>query len=626
MRKFYKKPAKIMKISSVAYDGIVDFIGRFPAERGGMLGMDKNGCIIKFEADRGGNCNAVAYDPDIAYLNKVLDKWDDMGIEFCGFVHSHPGGLAHLSGHDIMYAGKLLESFSKLENIWLPIVHTIPDTGEFNMYVYSAEPKGTNRRNVSVSECEMELIGMSKYMEELKKVKEENRSSRVTAYERHKKKYVGYVSSANSTYSRQETAGTVYNLSQGTTKYATNDSDTVSTYSRVGSVDNVIAKAKYYGAQDKIWDYDNFLKDEVYKVNTVYETAKAKWDQALKNRMKYGQRMRGYDFAHLDRTRLIIVGVGGAASFVRNCARMGVGEFVLIDPDVINDANVATQDVHPKNIGKTKVEALAEDIVAINPVASVICIADKIENVDDKLFDKLRCNPIRWNLKSITTKPGDIVNRYANRIVPEKTVLLSLTDNFNAQTRSHRLGLNFELPTICAMEYEEGMGAEITYIVPDITPACHRCITSYRYDAYLKKGYKNNVTSENAPVFAAEFLNASLGHILLAVIFHGTNNQRWGKKIKELGNKNLIVLRMDNSFDDKFGDFFAKSNKKAGGNTGSFMLDSLFREQEPDSGQSILRPVCPDCGGTGDLRKARGTFEDTRVMKKELKKASGLEV
>ena len=45
------------------------------------------------------------------------------------------------------------------------------------------------------------------------------------------------------------------------------------------------------------------------------------------------------------------------------------------------------------------------------------------------------------------------------------------------------------------------------------------------------------------------------------------------------------------------------------------MLDSIFLPQTPDRGQSRKRPVCPDCGGTGDLRQVIGTFEDTRVMR-----------
>src|SRR5262249_52713006 len=96
---------------------------------------------------------------------------------------------------------------------------------------------------------------------------------------------------------------------------------------------------------------------------------------------------------------------------------------------------------------------------------------------------------------------------------PQCVVLLALTDDFWAQARGHRLGLHFGLPTICAQEYEDGLGAEITYTVAGITPACHRCMTASRYKAYLEEGFKNDVTSHGAPIFAAEYLNAALGHV-----------------------------------------------------------------------------------------------------------------
>jgi hypothetical protein len=46
-----------------------------------------------------------------------------------------------------------------------------------------------------------------------------------------------------------------------------------------------------------------------------------------------------------------------------------------------------------------------------------------------------------------------------------------------------------------------------------------------------------------------------------------------------------------------------------------FMMDSIFVAQTPDRGQSETRPVCPDCGGEGDLRNVIGTFADTRPMR-----------
>ena len=124
--------------------------------------------------------------------------------------------------------------------------------------------------------------------------------------------------------------------------------------------------------------------------------------------------------------------------------------------------------------------------------------------------------------------------------------------------------------------------------MPGITKSCHRCITASRYRAYLKDNYKNDVTSEGAPVFGAEFLNSILGHILLGMAFHGTDNPRWGEMITRLGNRNLIRVRMDPNFDKHFGDTFGKRHEGAKGKDSLFMLDSLFLPQTPDYGQSDM--------------------------------------
>src|SRR5262249_2534410 len=50
-----------------------------------------------------------------------------------------------------------------------------------------------------------------------------------------------------------------------------------------------------------------------------------------------------YDLDWLARCRVIIVGAGGSVGFVEDLARAGIGEFVLIDPDVVAEPNLATQ-------------------------------------------------------------------------------------------------------------------------------------------------------------------------------------------------------------------------------------------------------------------------------------------
>src|SRR6266516_4824459 len=65
-----------------------------------------------------------------------------------------------------------------------------------------------------------------------------------------------------------------------------------------------------------------------------------------------------YDLFRLKRSRVISTGCGGARSFLEDMARCGVGEFVLIDPDVVEEPNIATQHVYLEEIGRPKVDVL----------------------------------------------------------------------------------------------------------------------------------------------------------------------------------------------------------------------------------------------------------------------------
>jgi len=303
------------------------------------------------------------------------------------------------------------------------------------------------------------------------------------------------------------------------------------------------------------------------------------------------KRVRGaYDLDRMARSRVIYVGCGGAAAFAEDMARSGVGEHVLIDADVVSLTNLATQQVYRKDIGRPKVDCIAERIADINPNASVLtCRRHLDDDFTDEEFERV------------------VLGLMPNMAAPETTLLCGLTDNFWAQARINRLALKFGLPSLCAQVYAEGRGAEITFTYPGVTPACHRCILSSRYDAFLNEGFTNNVTSDGTPICATARLNALKSFLGLAILHHGTSHPRWGGLLKRIGNRNLIQIRMDpdlslNVFDKVFG----------GGMRERILFDeAVWLPQDPDGPNG--RPTCPDCGGNGDLHYANASLADTRI-------------
>jgi hypothetical protein len=107
-------------IESGVLQAIQEFIGNYPAERGGMLGRDPDGVIRHFVPDRNALCSATAYDPDVASLNRQIKEWKSAGITFQGFVHSHPASYRVLSAaqaerhtlFEVAHALVLANSFS----------------------------------------------------------------------------------------------------------------------------------------------------------------------------------------------------------------------------------------------------------------------------------------------------------------------------------------------------------------------------------------------------------------------------------------------------------------------------------------------------------------------------------
>src|SRR6266851_8464578 len=77
----------------------------------------------------------------------------------------------------------------------------------------------------------------------------------------------------------------------------------------------------------------------------------------------------------LDGTRVAIVGVGGGGSHIaQQLGHLGVGEFVLIDPDVVEDTNLnrlvgATQRDVSK--GTAKASVAARVVASVNPCARI---------------------------------------------------------------------------------------------------------------------------------------------------------------------------------------------------------------------------------------------------------------
>jgi sulfur carrier protein ThiS adenylyltransferase len=87
--------------------------------------------------------------------------------------------------------------------------------------------------------------------------------------------------------------------------------------------------------------------------------------------------------AHLSKFRVGIAGAGGLGS---NCAvalaRCGIGTLVISDFDIIEEPNLNRQYYFTDQIGMMKTVALKENIIRINPNASIIIHQKKLDSTN----------------------------------------------------------------------------------------------------------------------------------------------------------------------------------------------------------------------------------------------------
>jgi molybdopterin/thiamine biosynthesis adenylyltransferase len=527
-------------------ESIINTVGYWPAETGGAIGGDENGIEIShFYFDYTSRRTAVTYSPDDKLLNHLFKKeWNPNGIRFRGFVHSHPGKMCRPSSGDAIYAEKILRAIDDLEMICLPIVNTVPDTGAFRLTPWMVYPLD---RGVSVIQGKVQVVDAP--LESNLEVNGLNVLKEINPGIMHDEIVLG------------KKRRPLYQVPGDFMICATEEKREENQYQKL-----VIGKNKIPSPRVPFDDMKNATFERVQKA---------------------------YDLDLMHQSRIIVVGVGGAASWVEDMARAGLGQFVLIDPDVVSETNLATQQTYRRDIGRPKVDCVAERIRDINPAAKVVAMYKSLDDISDDEIRQLSNEPIEG-------------------LYSQRTIICGLTDNFFAQARVNRIALNLGLPSLCAQVYQEGRGAEITFTFPDVTPACHRCVLSSRYRKFLEQGFQNPVTSHGTPIFAASRLNAIKGFVALALLHHGSSHPRWGNMLKRIGNRNLIQIRMDPDFADTTGlQVFNRVFENA--DKGRLFFDEVVwlpqKQECPDTGYVN----CPDCGGSGNLLDSVGKLKNTRI-------------
>ena len=156
--------------------------------------------------------------------------------------------------------------------------------------------------------------------------------------------------------------------------------------------------------------------------------------------------------------------------------------------------------------------------------------------------------------------------------------------------------------------YAGGVGAEVAFSYPGVTPSCPRCVLKSRYDAY-KNGYKNTVTSECTPISAITHANALEGQIALMLLLYHEGDNRYATMLDKVSNRNLALIKMSPDAENVLG---INLFHDAVDDTYSFFGEVVWIPQVPVSEANGFDEDCPLCHGSGDLTTFIGKITDTR--------------
>lgn len=130
-----------MDITKEALFSIIDGFSNTSRETGGIIGAKKDkivSCVI-FDQARQPDQHPCCYSPNVEFLNKCIEEWQNDSIQFLGVFHSHLGNTSTLSEMDMQYIRKIVDSMpDPIKQLYFP-VYVIPQKV---LVVYCADKNG----------------------------------------------------------------------------------------------------------------------------------------------------------------------------------------------------------------------------------------------------------------------------------------------------------------------------------------------------------------------------------------------------------------------------------------------------------------------------------------------------
>ena len=217
----------------------------------------------------------------------------------------------------------------------------------------------------------------------------------------------------------------------------------------------------------------------------------------------YHARVQGlFDPTRLPEKRVVIVGLGsGGSAIASELARAGVGIFDLVDFDRLSVPNLARHICGLADLGRLKVDAVADFLRNASPVARVTAHEMNVTSDPDRLQD----------------------------ILSGADLVIGATDSEDAKAILNRVAWRLKIPAVYAAAYDLGFGGDV-FIAQPPDGACYECFHRSTGDMYSPP---DNVTldygktiSQPALGLDVRFVSLIAARVALAYLLEGDTTSR----------------------------------------------------------------------------------------------------
>lgn len=283
------------------------------------------------------------------------------------------------------------------------------------------------------------------------------------------------------------------------------------------------------------------------------------------------------DLETMRAAHVVCVGTGGAYSLLEGLCRSGIGRLTLIDPDLVEEANVVRQGFTLADIGQPKVEALADHLRGLNGGTQVNGIPNKLQDIAS----------------------GDL-----DVLFSDVQLLVCVTDSFPAQAYGNNLAIRYRVPALWGGFYDRSRGGEMFFSIPGITRTCYRCVLWQRYRSFEAEG-EPVMSSRCNTMFHSMYLDAQLGFLALAILNRYTLGLEFSNWFGQQWDYNFIQFKANPWMDAGDGNPF----QQVFAGTAGWSFNTVWQNTTLPA---VLEAYCQDCGRTGELRPSINASAHTR--------------